>query len=236
MHGATVQLTYKFAIKNIGEVDYYDTKFYYLGVEDRPYTSSTVNIADTNIVTTSANTVISYVGTQLTDDGNATRNNLQFMKDSNEEWDVISMDEIMRENLIDERNWEDAKKYATIIKTDKLNPKLIPILVNEEKGTTTSKVMLVETITPQTSDDDRTYNCMAEIIKTNNDVGRKMAYSVVGNQSPVKQPQEVDSDSAENMVILPPFGQNTMYYVLGTIVGIILIIGVVGVILVIKRK
>ena len=177
------------------------------------------------------------MGTQLTDEEVATRNNLQFEKEQNTEWDIITIDEIINEKLLDNRLIEEAKKYSTIIQTDSLGTKeLVPILVSQENGIAESKVLLIETITPESSTDDRCYNCMAEIIRTSNTVGRRMEYSVAGNQSPVKKVEEVDADSAEELVILPPFGQNSIYYILGFAISAILLIGIIGVIMIIKRK
>ena len=63
-----------------------------------------------------------------------------------------------------------------------------------------------------------------------------MAYSVVGNQDTTQEPYEIDAASPQEVVILPPFGQNTIYYVLGLGIGVILIIGLTAVIVVTKKK
>ena len=55
-----------------------------------------------------------------------------------------------------------------------------------------------------------------------------MAFSIVGNQDPTANtPSEIDASIAEKIVILPPFGDgNIVYYILGAVVGIILIGGI----------
>lgn len=230
MHGATVKLTYKFSARNIGEVDYTDTKFYYVGIEDKPYTENIEQVSDTNISTTTANTIISYIGNQKS-------NNLQFVKEENDDWSIITARDLSTKKLIAGKLVGEAEKFTTIIKTDALgDKKLVPILVSEEKGTAHSKAILVETITPQTSGVDRIYSSMTEIVKTSNDEGRRMQYSVAGNQNPAKEVAEVDSDTPEEVIILPPFGNKRVYYMLAVVVATILIGGIVCVIYITKHK
>ena len=63
-----------------------------------------------------------------------------------------------------------------------------------------------------------------------------MSYSVVGNQDPTMEPREIDADIAQEVVILPPFGQPYIYYVLGIAVAIILIAGISITIMVVRKK
>ena len=52
---------------------------------------------------------------------------------------------------------------------------------------------------------------MAEIVKTSNENGRRMAYSVVGNQDPLlDNPSEIDASMAERIIILTPFGREQL--------------------------
>ena len=63
-----------------------------------------------------------------------------------------------------------------------------------------------------------------------------MAYSVVGNQDPTIEPQEIDADDSQEVTILPPFGQQYIYYILGAVVSVILIGGIIGVIMVVRKR
>ena len=56
-----------------------------------------------------------------------------------------------------------------------------------------------------------------------------MAFSVVGNQDPSSsKADEIDTSLAERVIVLPPFGDNSIiYYTIGVVVGIILIAGIV---------
>ena len=74
-----------------------------------------------------------------------------------------------------------------------------------------------------------TYNNLSEIIKTSNTQGRRSQYSIVGNQEMADQslstnaredvysssdlvtPSEIDADSAQKIVLLPPTGANRNY-------------------------
>jgi len=68
---------------------------------------------------------------------------------------------------------------------------------------------------------------MAEIVQTSNNVGRRMAYSIVGNQDPtLDAPSEVDATKAEEVLILPPFGSEYIYYGLAIAVAAILGLGI----------
>ena len=72
------------------------------------------------------------------------------------------------------------------------------------------------------------YDNIAEIMQTSNTVGRRMAYSVQGNQKPSEPPTEPDASRAEQVVILPPFGDGYLYLGLGifilTLLGVSIIV------------
>lgn len=251
MHGATIKITYVISVANIGEVDYADAQFYYTGQESNP---------SANIVKTKADTLIDYVGTVLTDDSNATRNNIQFIASENPDWEAISLDDLINSGLVNEQLKENIATYTTIIKTreeSNIEKELIPIILDESNSKNISKqssteeimnainasssvagvkLVLSQVITIGDKADDKTYNNLAEIVSTSNTVGRRMSYSVVGNQDPTKEPYEIDADIGQEVVILPPFGQNYIYYILGIAIAVILIAGLVIVIRVTKKK
>ena len=47
---------------------------------------------------------------------------------------------------------------------------------------------------------------------------------------------EIDADIAQEVIILPPFGQQYIYYILGIAVAIILIVGISITIMVVRKK
>ena len=206
MHGASIQITYKLTVKNVGEVDYEGDQFYYTGKNPKNKVK----------VTTTPNTVVDYVS-----------NNLQFNKDYNSNWEIVKLDELYKEensadNYIDQDVKNKAQKINTIVKTNALNTALEP---GKSVDTT---LVLTQVITPENKNDNLTYSNIAEIVEVSNTVGRRMAFSIVGNQDPTANtPSEIDASIAEKIVILPPFGDgNIVYYILGAVVGIILIGGI----------
>lgn len=216
MHGATIQITYAVKITNVGEVDYDSRNFYYKGV------------AEGNIVTTTANQVVDYVANNLQYDSTNT---------TNDGWEITTGTELVDNGLVNSRlentsttetNDNKLSQFNTIIKTDDFATALVP-------GQEVSKTLVLsQLITAQNSNDDLTYENITEIIETSNTAGRRMAYSVVGNQDPTTDPAEVDSSAAERIVILPPFGigETLTYLAIALAVGAILVVGIV----LIRRK
>ena len=219
MHGATITITYRVTVTNEGEVDYKDNCFYYTG-----------KVKDKNtIVTTKADQVLDYVA-----------NNLQFNASENSNWRVINKNDIASQGLVNSSLKDAVEQYNTIIITDNLGTELIPTLYKEKvdnkaTNSTTIPLVLTQTITSENSTDDLTYSNIVEIVKTSNIVGRRNEYSVVGNQDPTKEPQELDSDKAEVVKILPPFGDTARYITIGAIIIVAIAVGVIGIIF-IKKK
>ena len=219
MHGATITITYQVTVTNEGEVDYKDNCFYYTGkVKDR-----------NTVVTTKADQVLDYVA-----------NNLQFNASENSNWRVINKNDIASQGLVNSSLKDAIEQYNTIIITDNLGAELIPTLYKEKvdnkaTNSTTVPLVLTQTITSENSTDDLTYSNIVEIVKTSNTVGRRNEYSVVGNQDPTKAPQELDSDKAEVVKILPPFGDTARYITIGAIIIVAIAIGAVGIIFIKKR-
>ena len=138
-------------------------------------------------------------------------NNMQFRTDDNSSgtWSIIPKESLAIDNAI-----KNGINNITIVET------------------TSATLILTQTITAQNTTDDMTYDNIAEITQYSNTVGRRMAYSVVGNQDPATTPTEVDSAGAEKVIILPPFGHTYMY--IGITIAALAIV-VIGIIL-IKKK
>lgn len=207
MHGATIQITYEIKITNVGETDYVDgdsKNFYYKG-----------DTSGAHVSTTTPNQVLDYVG-----------NNLQFEAinetNSGAGWSVISSADILGGDLVNARLTDGIAQFNTIIQTESFATALLP---GEEISQT---LILSQLITPENTEDDLQYNNMVEIVKTSNENGRRMAFSVVGNQDPtLDNPSEIDTSMAERIVILTPFGENTFYYIIAGVVSVMLVAGIV---------
>lgn len=215
MHGATITITYKVKVTNVGEVDYEGQKFYYLG-----------NSSGGTKVTTKANQVVDYVANNMKFNASDAKNN---------GWSVIKKDSLIKpieyESLINKNLSTELDKFNNIIQTEGLDKSLKP-------GESTEKeLVLTQLISNENTSDDLTYKNIVEIVKTSNTVGRRMAYSVVGNQDPEDSiAAEVDSSIAERVIILPPFGNTHIFYILFVSVGIILVGGIALIIKKVLKK
>ena len=201
MHGATITISYGITITNVGETDYTGQDFYYKGE----------GASESNKVTTSADAVLDYVA-----------NNLQYRQADNEGWETIKADKLISDKLVNDSLKDELKTVNTIVKTEALKKNLKP------GESSQSTLNLSQTMTVENTTDDRTYENIAEIVQTSNTVGRRMAYSIVGNQDPTKAPAEVDSATGEQVIVLPPFGaMQYVYYGIGVLVVGMLIAGII---------
>ena len=252
MYGARIELYYTISVTNIGEVDYLDNQFYYTG--------KTNNTAASNISTTAADTVVDYVS-----------NNLQFLptNSNNGDWGIRQVNELTGSDnsgkdigqnidLINSKYINTLGTYNVIVTTKTLgNEGIYPEKAEVGTSTLTTNMMLSSTLAPDTGNDSMVYNNLVEIVQTSNSQGRRMKYSVAGNQPMADQslgtdavtdeqegiytkadlvtPTEIDSDSSQQVLILPPTGANRNYAI-WVITGIIAAILVGGAIILIKKK
>ena len=220
MHGATIKISYKITVTNVGEVDYKENSFYYTGT-----------VADKNtVVKTRANQLVDYVA-----------NNLQFYAVDNEAWQVISQEELLNGPVNMTLANQTAKYNTVITTTDKsniINTDLLPAIYDSSKSSASDELVLTQLITSENDTDDLTYRNIVEIVRISNDVGRRNAYSVVGNQNPTEEVSEVDTDVAQIVRILPPYG-SMQYYIAYVIAAVVLLAGtmlIVGIVFIKKRK
>lgn len=226
MHGANINITYKISVKNVGEVDYPSKEFYYTGNKTR----------DDEAVTTTIGEIVDYAGASGASDKNSVYNNLKFNANENTGWTLTSSAELIKDGTVyiedtsgnDITN--DINKYNTILKYS-FNKELKPEIENSEESTVDTTLKLSQVITPDSKSDDQKYSNMTEVLTYKNSVGRKMAYSTVGNQDPDNKIAEVDADLSQ-LTILPPFGQRYGYYILGISIATIAIAGII----IIKKK
>lgn len=211
MHGATIEISYKMKITNAGEYDYNSKEFYYKGTPTG------------NVVTTNAKQLIDYVP-----------NNLKFdtTKGANNKWQMATADELKNGDLVNANLYNTISKYNTILKDTLLSKDLKPGESTEERT-----LILTQLITTENSSDDLTYRNITEIVNVTNTAGRRMAFSITGNQDPTaNKVSEVDSSIAERVIILPPFGETHIFYILGGVIGLILIAGITLIIKKVLKK
>ena len=267
MYGARIEVDYTFTVTNVGEVDYMDNQFYYTGV--------TSNDSSDNIATTKAHTVVDYIS-----------NNIQFIptSDANQGWSIRTVTDLTsnpdEENtnytsnkdgdnnvgdnidLVNNKYYSTLNTYNNIVTTKDLSKGLYPdkyVLEDqtEEVSSYTQKTFrLSTTLTPDSGEETMVYNNLCEILQVSNSVGRRLKYSVTGNQpmadqeagddTPVDEedeiytkvdlvtPKEIDSDSSQEILILPPTGANRNY-TLWIVIGVIALGIVAGGIFLIRR-
>ena len=168
--------------------------------------------------------------------------------------DNITIDETkLDEDLINRQYADKLATYNTVLTTDKLSEDLLPAIVDNNKSQVSTSLVLSALLSNSTSGDNFVYNNLSEIVATSNKQGRRMVYSVSGNQEMADQslgsnarddlytpvdlvtPTEVDSDSSQKIVIMPPTGADKNYIpVIATVIAVagIIIAGIV----IIKKK
>ena len=218
MHGATIKISYKITVTNIGEVDYIDNEYYYKGKQP---------LENAKVVTTRVDKVIDYVA-----------NNLQFYAKDNPNWKVIKAEDIKSQGLVNSKLHNEIDKFNTIIITEDLAANLVPSIIAKKTNMQDSisvPLVLTQLITTENDGDDLTYRNIAEVVQITNTAGRRQEFSVLGNQNPTEEPQELDTDRSEIVKILPPFGNAGIYIIIAIIT--ILTAGILtGGILFIKKK
>ena len=229
LEGAKMQVEYTLTVTNVGEVDYNRKQFYYLGTGGK------------TISKTNARNVIDYHSNSLKFDGN-----------DNGQWNVKTGDELqpngqINNYVVNGRYANELKTYDTLLVTDDLSGDLLPELASKDGSSKSTKLVLTSELSSDTAGGNLIYNNLAEIVATTNSQGRRMQFSIVGNQQMGDQslgnnaapgansgedlitPSEIDADSAQKIVIMPPTGENKNYIpiIVGLIVGAIVIIGAV---------
>ena len=278
MYGARIEVDYTFTVTNVGEVDYLDKQFYYTG--------TTNDTSASNISTTTANTVVDYITNnmqflptnsnnttwsirtvnELTTNPNAENNNYQditnFEANNSEEGPTLVGNQT---ELINNKYYNTLNTYNTIV-TNKtmgdtaLYPEEANVEADEEVTNPQSSIqttmMLSTTLTPDSGEDTMVYNNLSEIVQVSNSQGRRLKWSVTGNQpmanqdlgsdTPVDEqdeiytkvdlvtPKEIDADSSQEILILPPTGSNRNY-TLWIIVGIVALAIIAGGVILIRR-
>ena len=231
MGGATIKIRYKIKVSNVGEVDYTNNEFYYYGKNPN---------ADA-LVKTTVREIADYVGYQSDDSIHATRNNLKFFAVDNNTaessgWVAKNAEDLNLEHKLSADAYNGAKTYRTVL-VNELNKDLKPKWIASNTENTDNTIEKEVTLSATLGLDDLTYNNLTEIISLQNGVGRRTAFSTVGNQNPtyVGGPTEIDTDEAEEVRILPPYGQQHVYYVLYASVGAILFAGIAAIIIIRKK-
>ena len=247
--GAVITANYDVTAQNVGEVDYLDKQFYYTG--------KTNNAGADNVSTTNVKEIADYVSNLLKYrenyqevDSNWKVQRIEDMITStsvNSSKDLVIDESKIDSDIINREYFEEISTYNTLITTDSLSSELLPELFSKDDSSKTTKLVLSAELS-DSGNDDLVYNNLTEIVATSNKQGRRMAYSISGNQEMSDQslgsntseevfttvdlvtPSEMDADSSQRIVILPPTGENrnfTIYIIVGISAALILTAGII---------
>lgn len=228
--GTTIELKYKMNVTNTGEVDYLDKEFYYNGIEN-----DADNID--NISKTSAVKVIDYISNAMKfskEEENQGENwkvgeISEFMPST-----IILEKQRPQTNLavidkdyINRRYVEELNSYNTLLISSRFADELVPIINENGKSSTDIIELNISTDISRSSEQNRlAYNNLSEIIEISNSLGRRCRYSIVGNEEMADQnigdnakatvktsvdrvkPTEIDADSSQKVLIMPPTGSS----------------------------
>lgn len=192
VQGSTIEISYVFKVKNIGEIDYDNTDYYYYG---KGYGEE-----ESKKVTLSAIQIIDYLDNEVATDL------------TNTQWEEITnKNQYLDQGLISEN--DKMKEYINsvnrIIKTEEL--KDIKLKPGEEAKPLTIKVSKV------LANNEETYlENNAEIIHVKKTGGSNLT-TIPGNYIPTDMTtSEADNDEAEIVYIVPPTGiaDNIISYVI----------------------
>lgn len=253
MEGSQLTVHYKFTVKNVGEVDYADKQFYYTGKEDN---------ASGNLVKTNPNVVVDYLTNEARYD--------QSLQVDGAEWVTATADDLVpskagktdgsvdsgkiANDVVNHNYYDRLGTYNAILITQKLNKDLEPVCLGNDNSKSETTLTTSAILSSNGSGDNLVYNNLSEIVITTNTVGRRMQFSIAGNQKMADQslgdnaaegeftsvdlvtPSEVDADSAQKIVFMPPTGANRNY--LPMIIATVIAMGFVlaGAIVIRKRN
>ena len=236
MSGAKIRVTYKMSVDNIGEVDFMDKDFYYLG---KTNDNSKEDSNWKNYVKTNAMNIIDYVSNEM--------NYEATYQEDIDNWRVVSTDELLGIEE-DKKHNEDTsyiaedndyvndiyephlKTYNVLVTSNKLSAYLIPRAIDPDtesyKNSRKEVSLILSTILSNSKvNKNFIYNNLSELIEVKNTFGRRLSLSKVGNQYMPYQsddktqdestywihPDEPDADSGQKVQTNVPTGENRNY-------------------------
>jgi hypothetical protein len=261
LEGSKMQVEYTLTVTNVGEVDYLDKNYYYTG--------QTNNSSEGNMSKTNAVNVIDYHSNSSKFDENdnkqwnvKTANELvsSVPQQGNNETtganaEITINNEKVPNDVVNRKYINELRNYDTLLVTGDLangtdsNSGLLPEIstTEDDKSSKSTKLILTSELSADPNGGNLVFNNLSEIVATTNSQGRRMQFSIVGNQEMADQslgnnaadnvyssedlvtPSEIDADSAQKIFVMPPTGENKNYIpiIVGSIVGAIVIIGAV---------
>lgn len=229
LSGAKLEVTYNITVANNSEVD----------------TSSNHQTDNKTRAVNIINYVANNLNFDLIDNKDAQGRNL---------WEVVKKEDIQtsshatwinNENRNSNTKIVDLSTQTTVLKATRENPLTKELKPGE---TTEATLTLKKTLSAESSSDDLSYANLTEIVEIDNVVGRYDHGAIPGNQNLEEQPREHDTSGASRydeidedagtkdvkkkyppdgkIIVTPPTGSTHIYYILGTVAAVILLVGV----------
>ena len=257
MNPATVRVRYKYSVENVGEVDYTSKTFYYTGAPvqgDKISTTNAEQVIDyvSNSITYDKSKQeynVEWKTERISESDKKINFSLigSTYLDESEKKMITDKANIDGLDYVNRYYLPTISTYNTLITTKKLGNDggLLPTVADAGTSKAQTALTLTQEITSQNEEDNLTFNNLAEIIETSNTLGRRCAYSIPGNQEMADQslgkdaaegantrtkwilPEEIDADSAQTIVIMPPTGEVNylMWIIIATIAVAVLGLG-----------
>ena len=224
IEGAKVEITYAIKVKNLSEIDYHNEAYYKYGKNGENYTQD----PSTETITR----VIDYLDNDLAgnyDGYSSTAAKGKWYKLSENDINHLCEQKIITEEIKNKQG----KEFRTILMIE--NPEDLKNIEVEKTG----KVILKASKLLTTIVDDCVFENYTEILGESNLSGKFMNSSTPGNyviSNGIHTQGEIDSNerctNLAKVVIIPPTGQQRIYYAVGISALAILIVGII----LIKKK
>lgn len=233
VNGAQIQIDYTMTVTNNSETNYVQV-VNGTTVEDENFYKTGTPGSGAQIAKTQVTRAVDYV-----------ENNLEYNAGLNKKadgttdsWNTVAVTDL--NGNIDSNVVTALANWNTVVEpnysTDGTGEEIYTAL---EPGQSTNPITLslrkTGMTTGGTSDDDLQYANSIEIIKIKEDAGRRQEEGTVGNYDPTNPdaPIERDTGIAEEVTVLPPFGNSNIYYLIGAI-AIVIVLGV-GIFFIIRK-
>ena len=243
IYGSTLKITYKYTVENTGELDYNTQEFYNYGIIPN----------NKEPIKTKADKIIDYIDNNLMYEETMQANPESTELNSNY-WNIAKEEE---KALLGEDAKNGAKEINTILTTDKLNKELQPEKETDPIYLTVSKVLsssedsnaaftynnYAEIIQSTNELGRRSYSTKNKKLLSDLNEERGTEYitdtqkaktnyvlSIPGDLNPntLTTIEEPDSDKAQEVQIVPPFGsQRVIWTIIATVSSIILAVGII---------
>ena len=260
MFGATIIADYEITVTNVGEVDYLDNQFYYTGVSNNYDAGNVSTTAANTIIDYVTNNIVFYQ--ELAENSNWKLRTVADLTterapDTDDDYNANPVGNST--NLVNSKYYQTLNTYQRIITTKALSTPLYPEAAEfaDKLSSLSTSLRLSVDLSTDAGDDTMVYNNLTEIVQITNSQGRRMKFAIPGNQpmadqekipddtptieedgiykkTDIVKPTEIDADSSQEILILPPTGANRNY-TLWIIVGVVALIVLAGGVFLIRR-